>query len=469
MPRIEELPDDFDASLDISEPSKPSQTTQPPKLSSASIPTSSPTHNGTTDPSPNPHNTTPALPPSFTSPAKDRPLDDFLADLNRHPLFMTSLDESDGKGGVNVELEGLKALAYEGTPEEVAANFKEQGNEMFQERRWRDAREFYDRGLVVLVDTRRKREGKERKRDKEDNDGGLVNGEAELLGMDYQQGNPTTQLHLEETLLINRAACNFELQNHRMVTRDTLAALALNPQNLKAHYRLSLALLSLSKIPEAREAVHHGLTVSPANKPLQTLRDKISARATELETHQRAAHDRQTRLAAEKHALRLALHSRGILVRHTSTPPPLPPSSQTSSPPELTLSDPLSPTSTLSIPALILYPLVSQTDFIAALPTNTTLGDHLSYILPPPWNDDPEVGGGEYGDVGAVRCLMRTGSGGLVQVGKKVSVEGVLDSRGKEEGKVVEVLDGVLQVIVVPRGRVEGWVEEYKRKVGKTP
>lgn len=37
---------------------------------------------------------------------------------------MTKLDNSDGDGGENVELEALKALAYEGEPHEIAENFK---------------------------------------------------------------------------------------------------------------------------------------------------------------------------------------------------------------------------------------------------------------------------------------------------------------------------------------------------------
>ena len=40
---------------------------------------------------------------------------------------MTKLDETDGDGGENVNLEALKSLAYEGDPDEIASNFKNQG------------------------------------------------------------------------------------------------------------------------------------------------------------------------------------------------------------------------------------------------------------------------------------------------------------------------------------------------------
>lgn len=48
-------------------------------------------------------------------------------------------------------LEALKALQYEGTKSEAAQNFKEQGNECVQEKKWSDAKEFYTKGIAVLT------------------------------------------------------------------------------------------------------------------------------------------------------------------------------------------------------------------------------------------------------------------------------------------------------------------------------
>jgi hypothetical protein len=47
-------------------------------------------------------------------------------------------------------LDALRALQYEGTRGEVALNFREQGNEAAKERNWRDAKEFYTKGIAVL-------------------------------------------------------------------------------------------------------------------------------------------------------------------------------------------------------------------------------------------------------------------------------------------------------------------------------
>jgi hypothetical protein len=112
--------------------------------------------------------TTPALPPGLAE-LNSVSRDDFFKEMERHPLFMHTLNPSDNTD--NPELEALQALAYEGTPIEIARNFKEQGNEAFREKRYRDALEFYSKGIAVKCE----------------------------------------DMELENTLLLNRAAVNLEL------------------------------------------------------------------------------------------------------------------------------------------------------------------------------------------------------------------------------------------------------------------
>lgn len=111
--------------------------------------------------------TTPALPPGLAD-LNSVSREEFLKEMERHPLFMHNLDPTAEE---NLELEALQALAYEGTPTEIAANFKTQGNEAYREKRFRDALEFYSKGLAAKC------------------------GDEEL----------------ENTLLLNRAAVNLEL------------------------------------------------------------------------------------------------------------------------------------------------------------------------------------------------------------------------------------------------------------------
>jgi len=89
--------------------------------------------------------TTPALPPGLAEP-NSVPRDVFLKEMESHPLFMHTLP-TDPSG--STALEALQALAYEGTPREIALNFREQGNEAFREKRYRDALEFYSKGIAA--------------------------------------------------------------------------------------------------------------------------------------------------------------------------------------------------------------------------------------------------------------------------------------------------------------------------------
>jgi hypothetical protein len=124
--------------------------------------------------------------------------DEVYAMLNRVPLFMTELDETDGAGGDNVELEALRSLAYEGTRAEVAANFREQGNESARAKLWKDAKEFYTKAINAL------------KGPKQSDVEGGENPEMEVIEVDDQE-EENKERAIEEASFVNRALCNLEL------------------------------------------------------------------------------------------------------------------------------------------------------------------------------------------------------------------------------------------------------------------
>ena len=88
----------------------------------------------------------PAVPEAIND-VKERSFDERFADLNRIPLFMRELDETDGANGENVGLEALKSLAFDGEPWEVATSFKENGNDSYKHKEYRDAIEYYTKAL----------------------------------------------------------------------------------------------------------------------------------------------------------------------------------------------------------------------------------------------------------------------------------------------------------------------------------
>jgi len=120
----------------------------------------------------------------------------------------------------------------------------------------------------------------------------------------------------------------------------------------------------------------------------------------------------------------------------------------------IALEDPVDVKSELRVPVLLLYPTHAQSDLIKAVGEGETLAEHLSYILPPgPWDEKDE-----FRAVNGVECFMETAVGGLAKIGKKIKFGKVLSG-----GKLV-VSDGLCRVFVVPKGRVDDWIAEFKRR-----
>lgn len=138
------------------------------------------------------------LPPAMAE-IKSQSADKVLEEMNRLPLFMTSLDETDGEGGENVALEALKALAYEGTRAEIAENFRQQGNDSARAKQWTDAKEFYDKAIAAL-------KGPRQPQDPEDVEDGPKVVEIEVDEEDEAKKERET----EEACYVNRALCNLE-------------------------------------------------------------------------------------------------------------------------------------------------------------------------------------------------------------------------------------------------------------------
>ncbi|KAF2102064.1 TPR repeat protein-like protein [Rhizodiscina lignyota] len=367
----------------------------------------------------------PALPPAMAE-SKRHTVDEVVQMMNRMPLFMTELDETDGEGGENVELEALKALAYEGTRAEVAQNFREQGNDQAKLKRWLDAREFYDKALAALKSPRKEEEWEE-----------IKDEEVEL----------NKEKEIAEACYTNRALCNLEKKNYRSCNLDCAATLRLNERNVKAWYRSASACLALDKIPEAEDACSRGLEVEPSNKALSRLSEDIAKRKGDIARIERERQEREERKVMKERTLRIALKERGIKTKTTSNKPDLEDA-------EMQLMDPLDKKSTLSIPVMLMYSVHLQTDLIKSVKEHETLQEHLNYILeePLPWDE-----AGEY-KPDNVNCYVFAGAG-LVKVGKKLSLIKIL------EDKRIEIEDGLLRIHVIPKSKAAEWIEEVKKRL----
>ena len=408
MSRLEELPDDY------GEFSRTAPT--PPAV------------NGTTE-----HG--PTLPPSMVEPKQSG--DELVADLKKSPFFMTSLEDAGDEE--NIELEAIKALIYEGSRGEVASNFRESGNEEARSKKWRDAKELYTKGLAALKAPRNTEDP---------------------TGQEEDQKEASTK----EVLLVNRALCHLELRtcslahysndrvftlptgNYRSCTLDCMAALSVNPRNVKAHYRMASALLPLKKLSEAASACAAGLAIDSANKSLLNLRHNVEAEQLKQDAKERERQETEERRKKETDTLAIAIKARQIRMRSTGQPPEMKDAVLQLVP------DPLSLKSTLTFPVVVLYPLHLQSDFIKAFGEEQTLQGHLDYLLPLPWDKQSEYTAKD------VEAYLETVGGGLIKWGKKVELLKVL-SGGK-----VEVVDGLVKVNLVPKSRASEWIESIKQR-----
>ncbi|KAI1437970.1 TPR-like protein [Xylaria sp. CBS 124048] len=394
----------------------------------------------------------PELSPGRATTGK-KTVDEVVAELKRTPFFMTELEEND-------ETEAFKALAYEGTPLENAAEFKEQGNECYKLRRWVDAKEFYTKGILILAAEERKRkvaaaaaaagpspqelvveekgpgEGEEKEKEKKKKK------EEEATSEDEIRRERETL----ESLYSNRSACHLELGNNRSCWLDAAAALRLNEQNIKAYYRSTRAFLAVDRIAEADDACARGLALDPSNKSLQAVARDVIRRAEELDVRQKREAERRAKEKRRELLVRAALRARGIRTRATAQPPEMEDAAVKLVP------DPDDPASSLAFPTVLLYPAHLQSDFVKAFDETETLADHLAYVFPLPWDRE-----GAY-TLAGVECYIETAAGGLIKFGKKVPLLKVL------AGGKVEVVDEVVRIFVLPKAQAAAWVEEFKAK-----
>ncbi|KAK0391102.1 hypothetical protein NLU13_0604 [Sarocladium strictum] len=412
--RIEEITDEMERQMNLGQPIEPSGP------SPASASSTQPDHKDTT---------TPDLPPGLAA-IKGKSADQILAELNKSPLFMTDLEDND-------DIAALQALNYEGTAYENAAGFRERGNECFKVKGYVDAKEFYNKGIAILAVEERKRARGERTFDPD----GVEDTEEEIQ----------KQRDLLEALYGNRAACHLSLKNYRSCWLDCAAALRLNPRNIKACYRSAKALLAVDRITEADDICARGLALDPENASLKAVAEDIIKRAKEVDAKKRKENERLAREKRREMLVKAALKARGIPTRTTDKPPEMEDAAVALAP------DPDDPRSMLTFPTVLLYPLDLQSDFVKAFAETETLEDHLSYILPLPWDQK-----GEYATVGDVECYLETKEGGVLKMGKRVSLLKALGT-----GKV-EVVDGVVKVFVVPKGKADGWVKKFKEQRAAT-
>lgn len=216
---------------------------------------------------------------------------------------------------------------------------------------------------------------------------------------------------------------------------------------MKAIYRCAMALMALDDITRAKEASSYGRKLDPLNESFKILARKLSQRKDILYNQQQKRQDHQDRIMKQTRTLKAALKMRNIVIKLRSTAPEMEDA-------VIHLTDPVDISSTLILPILLLYPLNGQTDLIKSCSEQSTVIEHLEYVLPPPWDEKREY------EVEDVDCLMETTKGGIVKVGKRLSLKRILGDDN------VELVDNMAKLQIVPKARVNDWITSWKRKQG---
>lgn len=355
----------------------------------------------------------PELPPQLSEYA-DKSTDEVMKELNRLPFFMTQLDETDGEGGENENLEALKSLAYEGEPHEVAANFKNQGNDHYKVKNYKTAVEFYTKGLDVEC---------------EDDS-------------------------INSALYLNRAACNLELKNYRRCIEDCKKVLVLEPKNVKACYRSARAFFATNKFDEAKTILRYGLSIDSENESLKEVLKKVEEKQAQInaaiEKKERQEKERQMKKTILVNAIKL----RHMTIIKSKRPAELLEEAQ------LRLENEIDYESQLIFPAMILYPTTDEFDFLQEVGELTTPNEILTAVLDRPQSffEDPKH---KNFTVKNLQCFLETEAGGLIKVGKNVLVNEALMKTSPK----IPLFDNALRLYVVPKQDSAEWLSNWSKEV----
>lgn len=414
----------------------------------------------------------PELPPQlYSMKFQGKSVDEVAKELKKLPFFMTDInDQSNGDDDDEdtlgkEQMEALQALAYDGDPEEVAGNFKKQGNEQYKQKRYKDAVVFYTKAIAV--------ENLGVERDPKD-----VNGE------EFFQKNPEKAKQLAKEAaqegrdiklasLANRAACNLELKNYRRCITDCRKVLAeLDPKHEKCIFRAAKALIAVERYDEAIDLLTYGKTAVPSSTSipplLKTAEEKYEKKVALVkrrkeEEERKATAKRNLETAINAHGFKL-LNSVNSEVDETGASSGV--NSLLPSGVRIHLEDPMNPASELIVPVMFLYPLDMQSDMMEAVDVeNTPVSAFLEQLFGeslPPWVS-ASAANLDYADVKKLDVYCQTDSGGLVKVGRNSTLNKIFSLKQP----VVPIIDGVPRLYVVPRNRAKDWLSTWDKNHAK--
>ncbi|XP_011667766.2 tetratricopeptide repeat protein 4 [Strongylocentrotus purpuratus] len=288
--------------------------------------------------------------------------DNWQEEFDKIPLFMTEAPENIEDCPQLEALQQIKFASEESTREDDALMHKDDGNQWFKKKMYKQAVKAYAEGI------------KQKCADKD----------------------------INAVLYTNRAAAHFHLGNHRSSLNDAKEALNLKPDHVKAVNRAIDSCMQLKEYGEAVQWCDKGLQMQPSDKKILDLRVQSAKlkKSADKEKRKKQLEEKKQRAAEEK--LIAALKTRNL--RFLSDPvdgedgdpdeqaKAFVTSLQSNEPSGRSMVN-LDNEGVLHWPVRFLYPEHGHSDLVSAFNEDTRFLDHLEVMFsleeaPPEW--DPE-------------------------------------------------------------------------------
>ncbi|XP_063979880.1 DNA polymerase interacting tetratricopeptide repeat-containing, protein of 47 kDa [Diachasmimorpha longicaudata] len=278
------------------------------------------------------------------------PEDRWQEEMEKHPFFMKKAPEPGDE--VSPLIEGLQQLKYsedENTPEELAANYKEDGNFNYKHRNYRLAILSYTEGIKTKC---------------EDDS-------------------------LRAQLYNNRAASHFMLKNYRSCLNDCKMALRYQPNYPKALSRAALCCYRTKKFDDCIDLCNIYITEHESNSEISKMLNNANLEKKKQQREIRLREMKEKKEEKEEDRLIAAIELRNINIELSNgnksyelkdLEPQIPQLAQHRVR--------LDKEERLIWPVMILYPEYMQTDFIQSFHEDTPFMDHLEdlFEVSPPWD-----------------------------------------------------------------------------------
>lgn len=352
------------------------------------------------------------LPPQIAE-VSSKSTEEIMAELNKLPFFMNDLNEGEDTED-RPEIEALKSLAYEGEPDEIAENFKNQGNDCYKSKNYKDAVEFYTKGINVCCNVK----------------------------------------HIEAALYLNRAACNLELKNYRRCINDAKECLIRQPKNVKALFRAAKAYFAIEHYDEAKEVLQFAYSIDDKNIAVNSLIKTVNAKIEyirEKEEKKRLKEEERIRVEED---LEKAIQVRNIVSIKSSY------GTDSIGDAKLHLEDVHDIETQLIMPTIIIYPTVDEFDVVSEVSELTTANELMELVMNDRNEDYFHDGKHDNFKPKKLEAYMETEDGGLVKIPKKVTFNSLLMSKDVS----IPLFDNILRVYFVPKVDSAEWIANWKRE-----